>query len=66
MPVFYGLSSLEKRETLVCVLHILRYLDDGSLLKAWQQNVARTRLFFKLLEECQELFEVGPLWRYLL
>ncbi|XP_024370509.1 guanine nucleotide exchange factor SPIKE 1 [Physcomitrium patens] len=57
MPVFYGLSSTEKREILVCVLHILRYLDDASLIKAWQQNVSRTRLFFKLLEECQELFE---------
>ncbi|XP_073392859.1 guanine nucleotide exchange factor SPIKE 1 isoform X2 [Physcomitrium patens] len=57
MPVFYALSSSEKREILVCVLHILRYLDDGSLVKSWQQNIARTRLFFKLLEECQELFE---------
>lgn len=60
MPVFYALSSSEKREILVCVLHILRYLDDGSLVKSWQQNIARTRLFFKLLEECQELFEVRP------
>lgn len=58
MPVFYGLGPTEKREILVCVLHILRYLDDASLVKAWQQNMARTRLFFKLLEECQELLEV--------
>ena len=58
MPVFYGLGATEKREILVCVLHILRYLDDASLVKAWQQNMARTRLFFKLLEECQELLEV--------
>lgn len=59
MPVFYGLGATEKREILVCVLHILRYLDDASLVKAWQQNMARTRLFFKLLEECQELLEVS-------
>ncbi|XP_024369391.1 guanine nucleotide exchange factor SPIKE 1 isoform X5 [Physcomitrium patens] len=57
MPVFYGLSTTEKREVLVCVLHILRYLDDASLVKAWQHNMDRTKLFFKLLEECQELLE---------
>ena len=56
--MFYGLSVTEKREVLVCVLHILRYLDDTTLVKAWQHNMARTRLFFKLLEECQELLEV--------
>jgi hypothetical protein len=47
MPVFYNLSSTDKREVLVSVLHILRYLDDASLVKAWQHNVARTRLFFQ-------------------
>lgn len=56
--MFYGLSTTEKREVLVCVLHILRYLDDASLVKAWQHNMDRTKLFFKLLEECQELLEV--------
>lgn len=57
MPVFYNLSSTEKREVLVCILQITRNLDDVSLIKAWQQSVARTRLFFKLLEECLALFE---------
>ena len=58
MPVFYNLSLTQKREVLICVLQIIRNLDDISLTKAWQQNVARTRLFFKLLEECLLLFEV--------
>lgn len=58
MPVFYNLSSTEKREVLVCVMQIIRHLDDATLVKAWQHSVARTRLFFKLLEECLGLFEV--------
>lgn len=57
MPVFYNLSITQKREVLICVLEIIRNLDDMSLTKAWQQSVARTRLFFKLLEECLVLFE---------
>ncbi|KAK3227267.1 hypothetical protein Dsin_007129 [Dipteronia sinensis] len=57
MPVFYNLNAVEKREVLVVVLEIVRNLDDASLVKAWQQSIARTRLFFKLMEECQILFE---------
>lgn len=57
MPVFYNLSTVEKREVLICILQIIRNLDDPSLIKAWQQSIARTRLFFKLLEECLTLFE---------
>ncbi|KAI4333281.1 hypothetical protein L6164_018113 [Bauhinia variegata] len=57
MPVFYNLSSVEKREALIVILQIVRNLDDASLVKAWQQSIARTRLFFKLLEECLLLFE---------
>lgn len=57
MPVFYNLNSVEKREVLVIVMQIIRNLDDASLVKAWQQSIARTRLFFKLLEECLTLFE---------
>ncbi|XP_068661725.1 guanine nucleotide exchange factor SPIKE 1-like isoform X1 [Aristolochia californica] len=57
MPVFYNLNTVEKREILVVMLQILRNLDDASLIKAWQQSIARTRLFFKLLEECLNLFE---------
>ncbi|XP_047310694.1 guanine nucleotide exchange factor SPIKE 1 [Impatiens glandulifera] len=57
MPVFYNLNAVEKREVLIVVLQILRNLDDASLIKAWQLNIARTRLFFKLLEECLVLFE---------
>uniref|UniRef100_A0A1D1YUR9 Dedicator of cytokinesis protein 11 n=1 Tax=Anthurium amnicola TaxID=1678845 RepID=A0A1D1YUR9_9ARAE len=57
MPVFYNLHAVEKREVLIVVLQIIRNLDDASLVKAWQQNIARTRLFFKLLEECLLLFE---------
>ncbi|KAG0603065.1 hypothetical protein M758_10G063500 [Ceratodon purpureus] len=57
MPVFYNLNAPEKREVLVCMLHYLHHLDDASLIKAWQQSAAQTRLFFKLLEECQNLFE---------
>ncbi|GAB4842882.1 MAP kinase Spk1 [Ancistrocladus abbreviatus] len=57
MPVFYNLSAVEKREVLIVVLQIVRNLDDSSLIKAWQQSIARTRLFFKLLEECLVLFE---------
>eukprot|EP00250_Pteridium_aquilinum_P019527 c24469_g1_i1 orf=329-5872(-) len=57
MPVFYNLSITQKRDVLICVLQIIRNLDDMSLTKAWQQSVARTRLFFKLLEECLVLFE---------
>lgn len=57
MPVFYNLSSVEKREVLIVVLQIVRNLDDASLIKGWQQSIARTRLFFKLLEECLILFE---------
>ncbi|KAJ7948981.1 guanine nucleotide exchange factor SPIKE 1 [Quillaja saponaria] len=57
MPVFYNLNSVEKREVLVVILQIVRNLDDASLIKAWQQSIARTRLFFKLLEECLILFE---------
>ena len=58
MPVFYNLGSSEKREVLIAILQILRNLDDASLIKAWQQSIARTRLFFKLLEECLIHFEV--------
>lgn len=57
MPVFYNLNAIEKREVLVVILQIVRNLDDTSLVKAWQQSIARTRLFFKLLEECLILFE---------
>uniref|UniRef100_A0A7N0UFL0 C2 DOCK-type domain-containing protein n=1 Tax=Kalanchoe fedtschenkoi TaxID=63787 RepID=A0A7N0UFL0_KALFE len=57
MPVFYNLNVVEKREVLIVVLQIIRNLDDSSLVKAWQQSIARTRLFFKLLEECLMLFE---------
>ncbi|CAN6545610.1 unnamed protein product [Malus baccata var. baccata] len=57
MPVFYNLNSVEKREVLVGILQIVRNLDDSSLVKAWQQSIARTRLFFKLMEECLVLFE---------
>ncbi|XP_043693842.1 guanine nucleotide exchange factor SPIKE 1 [Telopea speciosissima] len=57
MPVFYNLGVVEKREVLVVIMQIIRNLDDASLVKAWQQSVARTRLFFKLLEECLILFE---------
>lgn len=58
MPVFYNLNAVEKREVLIVVLQIVRNMDDTSLVKAWQQSIARTRLFFKLLEECLILFEV--------
>ncbi|KAJ0027879.1 hypothetical protein Pint_36535 [Pistacia integerrima] len=57
MPVFYNLNAVEKREVLIVVLEIVRNLDDASLVKAWQQSIARTRLFFKLMEECLSLFE---------
>ncbi|PKA58555.1 hypothetical protein AXF42_Ash008842 [Apostasia shenzhenica] len=57
MPVFYNLNAVEKREVLIAFMQIIRNLDDASLVKAWQQGVARTRLFFKLLEECLVLFE---------
>ncbi|CAB4276985.1 unnamed protein product [Prunus armeniaca] len=57
MPVFYNLNAVEKREVLVAILQIVRNLDDASLVKAWQQSIARTRLFFKLMEECLVLFE---------
>lgn len=57
MPVFYNLNAVEKREVLIVILQIVRNLDDSSLVKAWQQSIARTRLFFKLLEECLVLFE---------
>ncbi|KAG8063521.1 hypothetical protein GUJ93_ZPchr0003g18496 [Zizania palustris] len=57
MPVFYNLNAVEKREVLVVILQIIRNLDDMTLIKAWQQSIARTRLFFKLLEECIAHFE---------
>ncbi|TQD77744.1 hypothetical protein C1H46_036729 [Malus baccata] len=57
MPVFYNLNAVEKREVLVAILQIVRNLDDSSLVKAWQLSIARTRLFFKLMEECLVLFE---------
>lgn len=57
MPVFYNLNAVEKREVLIVIMQIVRNLDDASLIKAWQQSIARTRLFFKLLEECLILFE---------
>ncbi|URE46978.1 Dedicator of cytokinesis [Musa troglodytarum] len=57
MPVFYNLNAVEKREVLIVILQIVRNLDDPSLVKAWQQSIARTRLFFKLLEECLLHFE---------
>ncbi|KAI6674336.1 hypothetical protein NL676_002242 [Syzygium grande] len=57
MPVFYNLNAVEKREVLIVILQIVRNLDDASLVKAWQQSIARTRLFFKLLEEGLTLFE---------
>lgn len=59
MPVFYNLNAVEKREVLIVILQIVRNLDDSSLVKAWQQSIARTRLFFKLMEESLMLFEVG-------
>lgn len=62
MPVFYNLSAIEKREVLVVFLQIVHNMDDASLVKAWQQSIARTRLFFKLLEECLILFEVIVIW----
>ncbi|KAI4341561.1 hypothetical protein MLD38_026273 [Melastoma candidum] len=55
MPVFYNLNAVEKREVLIVILQIVRNLDDSSLVKAWQQSIARTRLFFKLVEECLTL-----------
>ncbi|XP_062094165.1 uncharacterized protein LOC133800226 [Humulus lupulus] len=58
MPVFYNLNAVEKREVLIVILQIVRNLDDASLVKAWQKSIARTRLFFKLMEECLSLFEV--------
>ncbi|XP_024384292.1 guanine nucleotide exchange factor SPIKE 1 isoform X3 [Physcomitrium patens] len=57
MPVFYNLNPPEKREILVCMLQYLHHLDDPTLIKTWQQSAAQTRLFFKLLEDCQNLFE---------
>ncbi|XP_004511179.1 guanine nucleotide exchange factor SPIKE 1 [Cicer arietinum] len=57
MPVFYNLNSVEKREVSIVILEIVRNLDDASLVKACQQSIARTRLFFKLMEECLLLFE---------
>ena len=66
MPVFYNLNAVEKREVLIVILQIVRNLDDASLVKAWQQSIARTRLFFKLLEECLVLFEVATLFKTLL
>lgn len=65
MPVFYNLNATEKREVLIGVLQIVRNLDDTSLVKAWQQSIARTRLYFKLMEECLILFEV-PFHNYFL
>lgn len=59
MPVFYNLNAVEKREVLIVAMEIVRNLDDPSLVKAWQQSIARTRLFFKLMEECLILFEVA-------
>lgn len=59
MPVFYNLNAVEKREVLIVILQIVRNLDDASLEKAWQLSIARTRLFFKLVEECLILFEVA-------
>ncbi|KAM6570698.1 hypothetical protein CsatB_018683 [Cannabis sativa] len=57
MDVFYNLSAVEKREVLIVILQIVRNLDDASVVKVWQQSIARTRLFFKLMEECLSLFE---------
>ncbi|KAM0848125.1 hypothetical protein ACQ4PT_054594 [Festuca glaucescens] len=57
MPVFYNLNAIEKREVLVVILQIIRNFNDATLIKAWQQSIARTRLFFKLLEECITHFE---------
>lgn len=65
MPVFYNLNAVEKREVLIVVLQIVRNLDDASLVKAWQQSIARTRLFFKLMEEGLILFEVAILFMFL-
>lgn len=59
MPVFYNLNAAEKREVLIIILQIVRNLDEASVVKAWQQSIARTRLFFKLMEECLVLFEVA-------
>jgi hypothetical protein len=56
-----NLNAVEKREVLVVILQIIRNLDDATLIKAWQQSIARTRLFFKLLEECISHFEVSTL-----
>ena len=55
----YNLNATEKREVLIVILQIVRNLDDASVVKAWQQSIARTRLFFKLMEECLVLFEVA-------
>jgi hypothetical protein len=63
MPVFYNLNAVEKREVLIVILQIVRNLDDESLVKAWQQSIARTRLFFKLMEESLVLFEVAILFK---
>ncbi|XVF42935.1 hypothetical protein PTKIN_Ptkin02bG0000700 [Pterospermum kingtungense] len=57
MPVFYNLNAAEKREVLIVILQVVRNLDDASVVKVWQQSIARSRLFFKLLEECLVLFE---------
>lgn len=64
MPVFYNLNSVEKREVLIVILQIIRNLDDASLVKTWQQSIARTRLFFKLLEESLVLFEVSSYLKF--
>lgn len=64
MPVFYNLNAIEKREVVICILQIVRNLDDASLVKAWQQSIARTRLFFKLMEESLILFEVSFIWKF--
>ncbi|KAF8395537.1 hypothetical protein HHK36_019485 [Tetracentron sinense] len=55
--VFYNLNAVEKREVLIVILQIIHNLDDASLVKAWQQSIARTKLFFRLLEDCLILFE---------
>eukprot|EP00850_Spirogloea_muscicola_P006481 SM000030S11490 [mRNA] locus=s30:801352:813323:- [translate_table: standard] len=53
---FSTLGHTEKRDELVCVLMVLRYVDDQSLLELWQQSPEHSRLFFKLLEESLMLF----------
>ncbi|KAF3436716.1 hypothetical protein FNV43_RR19463 [Rhamnella rubrinervis] len=44
-------------EVLIFILQIVHNLDDASLVKAWKLSIARTTLFYKLMEEYLILFE---------